>query len=133
LKGTLFHGLYFSFQSSLKLHAYTDADWVGDPTDSHSTTGYCFLLGTLVISWRSKKQTVVAHFSTEAEYCALTDTTSELLWLIWLLQDMGVFLSFVTHVYCDNMSAIQIVHNDVFHERTKHIEIDCHFVHHHLL
>jgi transposase InsO family protein len=133
LKGTLFHGLYFSSQSSLQLHAYTDADWAGDPTDRRSTTGYCFLLGTSVISWRSKKQTVVARSSTEAEYRALADTTSELLWLRWLLQDMGVSLSSATPVYCDNRSAIQIAHNDVFHERTKHIEIDCHFVRHHLL
>jgi transposase InsO family protein len=133
LKGTLFHGLYFSSRSSLQLHAYTDADWAGDPKDRRSTTGYCFLLGTSIISWRSKKQTVVARSSTEAEYRALADTTSELLWLRWLLQDMGVSLSSATPVYCDNRSAIQIAHNDVFHERTKHIEIDCHFVCHHLL
>jgi hypothetical protein len=133
LKGTLFHGLYFSSQSPLQLHAYTNADWEGDPTDRHSTIGYCFLLGTSLISWQSKKQTVVAQSSTEAKYRALADTTAELLWLRWLLQDMGVSLSSATHVYCDNMSAIQIAHNDVFHERTKHIEIDCHLVRHHLL
>jgi hypothetical protein len=60
LKGTLFHGLYFSSQSPLQLHAYTDADWAGDPTDHRSTTSFCFLLGTSLISWRSKKQCVVA-------------------------------------------------------------------------
>jgi hypothetical protein len=133
LKGTLFHGLHFSSLSPLELYAYTDADWAGDPTDRRSTTGYCFLLGTSLISWCSKKQSVVARSSTEAEYRALADTTSELLWLRWLLQDMGVTFSSATPVYCDNRSAIQIAHNDVFHERTKHIEIDCHFVRHHLL
>lgn len=133
LKGTMFHGLHFSSQSSLELRAYSDADWAGDPTDRRSTTGFCFLLGDSLISWRSKKQTVVARSSTEAEYRALADTTSELLWLRWLLQDMGVSISTATPVYCDNRSAIQIAHNDVFHERTKHIEIDCHFVRHHLL
>jgi hypothetical protein len=133
LKGTLFHGLHFSSLSPLKLYAYTDADWAGDPTDRRSTTGYCFLLGTSLISWCSKKQSVVARSSIEAQYRALADTTSELLWLRWLLQDMGVTFSLATPVYCDNRSAIQIAHNDVFHEQTKHIEIDCHFVRHHLL
>uniref|UniRef100_A0A2N9IB75 Reverse transcriptase Ty1/copia-type domain-containing protein n=1 Tax=Fagus sylvatica TaxID=28930 RepID=A0A2N9IB75_FAGSY len=133
LKGTLFYGLHFSSQSSLTLQAYSDADWAGDPTDRRSTTGYCFLLGDSLISWRSKKQSVVAHSSTEAEYRALADTTAELLWLRWLLQDLGIDCSTAIPIHCDNRSAIQIAHNDVFHECTKHIEIDCHFVHHHLL
>uniref|UniRef100_A0A2N9GXG4 Integrase catalytic domain-containing protein n=1 Tax=Fagus sylvatica TaxID=28930 RepID=A0A2N9GXG4_FAGSY len=133
LKGTLFHGLHFSSQSSLTLQAYSDADWAGDPTDRRSTTGYCFLLGDSLISWHSKKQSVVARSSTEAEYRALADTTAELLWLRWLLQDLGIDCSTAVPIHCDNRSAIQIAHNDVFHERTKHIEIDCHFVRHHLL
>uniref|UniRef100_A0A2N9F943 Integrase catalytic domain-containing protein n=1 Tax=Fagus sylvatica TaxID=28930 RepID=A0A2N9F943_FAGSY len=133
LKGTLFHGLHFSSQSSLTLQAYSDADWVGDPTDRRSTTGYCFLLGDSLISWHSKKQSVVARSNTEAEYRALADTTAELLWLRWLLQDLGIDCSTAVPIHCDNRSAIQIAHNNVFHERTKHIEIDCHFVRHHLL
>ena len=133
LKGTLFHGLHLSSQSSLTLQAYSDANWAGDPTDRRSTTGYCFLLGDSLISWRSKKQSVVARSSTEAEYRALADTTVELLWLRWLLQDLGIDCSTAIPIHCDNRSAIKIAHNDVFHERTKHIEIDCHFVRHHLL
>ena len=133
LKGTIFDGLYFSSHSSLTLQAYSDADWADDPTDHRSTTGYCFLLGDSLISWRSKKQTVVARSSTEAEYRALVATTAELIWLRWLLQDLGVDCSTATKLYCDNRSAIQITHNDVFHERTKHIEVDCHFIRHHLL
>uniref|UniRef100_A0A2N9IJ59 Uncharacterized protein n=1 Tax=Fagus sylvatica TaxID=28930 RepID=A0A2N9IJ59_FAGSY len=132
IKGTLFHGLHFSAQSSLELRAYADADWAGDPTDRRSTTGYCFLLGSSLISWRSKKQSVVARSSTEAEYRALADATSELLWLRWLLADMGAPQTTNTPIHCDNRSAIHIAHNDVFHERTKHIEIDCHFIRHHL-
>jgi hypothetical protein len=97
LKGTLFHRLHFSSQSPLELHAFTDADWAGDPTDRRFTTGYCFLLDTSLISWCSKKQFVVARSSTMAEYRALVDTTSELLWLRWLLQDMGVSLSLLSY------------------------------------
>lgn len=78
IKGTLFHGLHFSFNSPLDLRAYSDSNWAGDPTDRRSTTGYCFFLGNSLISWRSKKQTVVARSSTKAEYSALVDTTSEL-------------------------------------------------------
>jgi hypothetical protein len=85
VKGTLFHGLHFSSHSSLDLRVYLDADWAGDSTDRRSTTGYCFLLGDSLISWRSKKQCVVVRSSIEAEYRALADTISELLWLCCLL------------------------------------------------
>ena len=127
LKGTIFDGLHFSSHSSLTFQAYSDADWVGDPTDRRSTTGYCFLLG------RSKKLTVVARSRTETEYRALAATTTGLIWLRWLLKDLGIDFSIATKLHCDNRSAIQIAHNDVFHERTKHIEIYCHFIRHHLL
>ncbi|RVW25479.1 Retrovirus-related Pol polyprotein from transposon TNT 1-94 [Vitis vinifera] len=132
-EGYPFHGLFYSAQSPLVLRAFSDADWAGDPTDRRSTTGYCFLLGSSLISWRSKKQTFMARSSTEAEYRALADTTSELLWLRWLLKDLSVSTSSATPLYCDNQSAIHIAHNDVFHERTKHIEIDCHFIRYHLV
>uniref|UniRef100_A0A2N9F7X6 Reverse transcriptase Ty1/copia-type domain-containing protein n=1 Tax=Fagus sylvatica TaxID=28930 RepID=A0A2N9F7X6_FAGSY len=96
LKDTLFYSLHFSAQSPLTLRAYSDADWVGDPTNHRSTTSYCFLLGSSLISWRSKKQSVVACSSTEVEYRAFADTTSELLLLRWLLQDLGVSISSAT-------------------------------------
>ena len=75
----------------------------------------------------------MACSSIEAKYCALVDTTFELLWLRWLLKDLGVSTSSATPLYCDNQSAIHIAYNDVFHERTKHIEIDCHFIYYHLV
>ena len=133
LKGTLFHGLFYSAQSPFVLYAFSDVDWVGDSIDRRSTTGYCFLLGSSLISWRSKKQTHVACSSAKAEYCALADITSELLWLRWLLKDLGVSTSSTTPLYCDNQSVIHIAHNDVFHERTKHIEINYHFIRYHLV
>ena len=81
LKGTLFHGLHFSSQSSFTLQGYSDENWVGYPTNHRFTTGYYFLLGDSLISWRNKKQTIVIHSNTKAEYRALVDTTAKLLWL----------------------------------------------------
>ena len=102
LKGTLFHDLFYSAQSPLVLLAFSDVGWAEDPTDHRSTTSYYFLLGSSLISWRSKKQTYVARSSTEAEYRALADTISELFWLRWLFKDLGVSTSYATPLYCDN-------------------------------
>ncbi|XP_028115143.1 uncharacterized protein LOC114313032 [Camellia sinensis] len=82
------------------------ANWAGDPTNRRSTAGFCFFLGTSLIAWRSKKQTLVACSSTEAKYRALADTTQELVWLRWLLSDLGVSHSSTTNLYCDNQSTI---------------------------
>ena len=92
---------------------------------------FCIFLGDSFISWKRKKQPIVSLSSTEAEYCAMVSITKEIVWLHWLPANMGVFLSHPTPMYCDNKSAIQIAHNSVFHERTKHIEIDCHLIRHH--
>lgn len=61
----------------------------------------------------------------------MVSTTTEIVWLCWLLSDMSVSLSELAPMYCDNKSVIQIFHNSVFHDSTKHIEIDCHLTHHH--
>ena len=102
LKDTLFHGIFYSAQSPIVLRAFSDADWAGDPIDHKSTTGYYFLLGFSLISWQSKKQTHVAYSSTEAEYRAFANITYELLWLRWFLKDLGVSISSVTPLNCDN-------------------------------
>ena len=115
LKGTLFHRLHFSSQSSLTLQAYSDVNWVGNPTDHRSIIGYYFLLDDSLISWHSKKQSVVTYSSIEAEYRELADTTVELLCLRWFLEDLGIDFSIAVPINCDNRSAIQISHNDVFH------------------
>ncbi|KAJ9567342.1 LOW QUALITY PROTEIN: hypothetical protein OSB04_003308 [Centaurea solstitialis] len=132
LRGTQFQSLLFPSTSSLKLSAYSDASWDSDPSDRKSTTGFCIFLGDSLISWKSKKQDVVSRSSTEAEYRAMAVTTCEIVWLRWLLADMGVDVSQPTPLHCDNKSAMQIAKNSVFHERTKHIEIDCHFTRQHL-
>ncbi|XP_057451895.1 uncharacterized mitochondrial protein AtMg00810-like [Lotus japonicus] len=131
LRDTQFQSLLFPSSSSLELRAYSDADWAGSPSDRKSTTGFCIFLGDSLISWKRKKQVVVSRSSTEAEYRAMASTTAEIVWLRWLLESMGVSLTAPTPMYCDNMSVIQITRNSVFHERTKHIEIDCHFTRHH--
>ena len=132
LRGTQFRTLAFPSTSSLELRAYSDANWDSDIYDRKSTAGYCVFLGDSLIAWKSKKQDVVSRSSTESEYRAMAIATCEVVWLRWLLADMGVYISRPTSLYCDNESAIMIAKNSVFHERTKHIEIDCHFTRHHL-
>ncbi|XP_028105224.1 uncharacterized protein LOC114304242 [Camellia sinensis] len=88
----------------------------GDFSDCKSTSGLCVFLGDSLISWKSKKQLVVARSNTKAEYHAMAHVTSKIVWLWWLLSNMGVSLSDSTSLYCDNQSAVQIAHNSVFHE-----------------
>ncbi|KAL4332817.1 hypothetical protein GQ457_07G032380 [Hibiscus cannabinus] len=83
--------------------------------------------GSTLISWKSKKQQTISRSSTEAEYIALAAVTCEIQWLQYLLADLHVQID-SANVYCDNLSAIKLAENLVFHERTKHIEIDCHLI-----
>lgn len=112
----------------MDLQGYTDSNWAGCPDSRHSISGYCFFIGDSLIAWRSKKQTTVARSSSEAEYKALAFATCELQWIQFLLDDLKIVHSKQPVLYCDNKSALHIAANPVFHERTKHLEIDCHVV-----
>ena len=127
LKGTLNHGLLFR-PNFLTLQAYADADWAGNLDDHCSTSGYVVFLGLPPITWVSKKQSTVSRSSTEAEYRSLASTTAEVFWICIVLKDLGVFLLDPPLLWCNNLSAIALASNPVFHSRTKHIEVDYHFI-----
>jgi hypothetical protein len=86
----------------LELCAYSDADHGSDLTDRKSVTGFCIFLGDSLIFWKSKKQYIVCQSSIKAEYHAMTSTIKEIVWLRWLLADMGVSFYHRTPIYCDN-------------------------------
>ncbi|MCI25689.1 hypothetical protein A2U01_0046880, partial [Trifolium medium] len=121
-------GLLYENKGNTQVVGYSDADWAGSPADRRSTSGYCVLIGGNLISWRSKKQNIVARSSAEAEYRAMAATACELTWLKQLLQQLKLGDVKAMKLICDNQAALHIASNPVFHERTKHIEIDCHFV-----
>ena len=121
-------GILYRPNGHLKVEGFTDANWAGSPSDRRSTTGYCTFFGGNLVTWKSKKQTVVARSSAEAEYRAMAHTATELTWLQHFLQEIGFSTPTPIQLSCDNQAAIHIASNPVFHERTKHIEVDCHYV-----
>ncbi|XP_048613467.1 uncharacterized mitochondrial protein AtMg00810-like [Brassica napus] len=128
LKGTTHMGLQLLKKQNLRLTAYTDADWAGCPSTRRSTSGFCLYLGDNLISWSAKRQPTVSRSSAEAEYKGIANAVSESCWLRNLLLVMGRPLKHSTVVFCDNVSAVYLSTNPVQHQRTKHIEIDIHFV-----
>ncbi|KAM0000492.1 putative RNA-directed DNA polymerase [Helianthus debilis subsp. tardiflorus] len=139
LQGSLNHGLLFRRSSGSTLHAYTDAnyrsltaysdaDWAGCPDDRRSTGGFAIYLGSNLVSWSARKQRTVSRSSTESEYKALADTVAELTWLDSLLHELCVPMKSAPILWCDNLGATYLSANPIFHARTKHVEVDFHFV-----
>ncbi|RVW45617.1 Retrovirus-related Pol polyprotein from transposon RE2 [Vitis vinifera] len=128
IKSTPGQGVLYENKGHTQVVGYTDADWAGSPIDRRSTSGYCVFIGGNLISWKSKKQDVVARSSAEAEYRAMALTTCELIWLRHLLRELRFGKDEQMKLICNNQAALHIASNPVFHERTKHIEVDCHFI-----
>ncbi|XP_031254793.1 uncharacterized protein LOC116112813 [Pistacia vera] len=116
IKGYPASSLYFLVDSSLLLKAFNDFDWASCVDTRRSITNFCIFLGCSLISWQAKKQTTVSRSSFEVKYSALASTTCELQWLNYLLHDLHMPHPHPALLFCDNMSALQIVANPNFHE-----------------
>jgi histone deacetylase 1/2 len=121
-------GLKINRSSSLLVSAFSNADWAGCLDDRRSTGGFAVFLGANLVSWSARKQATISRSSTEAEYKALANATAEVLWIQTLLMELGVRAPRAAKLWCDNIGAKYLSANPVFHARTKHIEVDYHFV-----
>ncbi|KAL3361573.1 hypothetical protein AABB24_014440 [Solanum stoloniferum] len=121
-------GIYLSNNTDCSITAYCDSDWAACPDTRKSVSGYVVLMGDSPISWKSKKQTTISLSSAEVEYRAIRKVVGEIVWLERLLTELNMTCTLPISVFCDSQAAIHIARNPVFHERTKHIEVDCHFV-----
>jgi len=128
VRGTMNLGLRIGNSKNMIVSGFSDADWAGCVDDRRSTGGFAIFLGDNLISWSARKQATVSRSSTEAEYKSLANATVELIWVQKLLSELRVPHSPVGHLWCDNLGATYLSANPVFHARTKHIEIDFHFV-----
>jgi len=130
LRGTSDYGLCYQgtagLDKVLDIHGFVDADWVGDLDQKISTSGYLFNLFGSAVSWMSKKQSIVALSSTEAEYMAATHARKEVVWLQRLYSSMGLVQEAI-RIDCDSQSAILLAKNPTYHSKTKHIDIQYHF------
>lgn len=120
-------GLFFESGEENHLRGYTDADYGQDIDDRISVGAFIFFLGNTPISWNSKKQSSTSRSSCESEYRALAQCSCEAIWIRRLLQELKILDTKPTTLYCDNQSTIKLSYNPVFHEKSKHFEIDYHF------
>jgi len=128
IKGTVSLGIQLRTTTTPAITAYSDADWAGCPDTRRSTSGFCVFFGGSLISWSSKRQTTVSRSSAEAEYRAIANAVSECSWLRHLLGELLCKVPTATVAFCDNISSVYMSRNPVHHRRTKHIELDIHFV-----
>nr|GFB76390.1 hypothetical protein [Tanacetum cinerariifolium] len=124
--------LYRSLSEALQFLTFTRPDLSyavnSCPATRRSTFRYCVFLGDNLLTWYSKRQDTLSRSSDEAEYCGVANAVAETSWIRNLFRELHIPLFIATLVYCDNVSAIYMSVNPVQHQRTKHIEIDIHFV-----
>jgi len=128
MQGTLSYGIEYVRDQSVTLIGFCDADWAGSEDDNRSTSGYAFSFGIGVFSWSSMKQNTVALSTAEAEYVSASEATAQAIWLRFVLDDLGEMQAEATPLFCDNMSAISMARNPIFHQRTRHINRKYHFI-----
>ena len=128
LKGTLGQGILLRAKSSTHVSGWCDSDWGGCPLTRRSLSAWIIQYGSSPIVWKILKQDTVSRLSAEAEYRAMAEATAELRWIRIILQELGIAHDGPMSLKCDSKPAIHISSNPVFHERTKHVEQDCHFV-----
>eukprot|EP00253_Pinus_taeda_P002672 PITA_02672 len=127
LHGTITLGLRYSTKD-VQLHGYTDVDWARNVIDGKSTFGCCFNLGSAKISWMSRTQNSVALSTAEAEYIAASMASCEAIWLRKLFGELFEKVLDTTMIFCDKKSGICLAENPVFHDKSKHIEIQYYFI-----
>lgn len=128
LKGTVGQGIFYAADGSFDLRGFADADWGACLDSRKSITGYMMFLGDSLVSWRSKKQRTVSRSTAEAEFRALADASCEIEWVIRIMADLLLPISMPAHLYGDNTASLYIANNSVYHERTKHVELDCYTI-----
>ncbi|GAB2274141.1 hypothetical protein Dimus_039068 [Dionaea muscipula] len=125
----MYFGLHFRPAARLILEGFSDADWASNLDDRRSTTGIFITLGGNLVAWGSRKQQTVARSNTDSEYRVLSCTATEVVWVQSLLTEIGVSLSQpVATIWCDNQGARLLAYNPIFHSKTKHIEVDVHYI-----
>lgn len=129
LKGTLDMGITFDGNCDQKnqLVAYTDSDYASCPDTRKSTSGIVLMLNNGPVIWSSRKQSIIATSTTDAEYIAMSEAAKEVVWTRRLLNELGIHQEKATVLYCDNAAAKLLVENPVFHRRTKHVDIKFHY------
>jgi len=128
IQGTLSYGIEYVRDQSVTLIGFCDADCAGSEDDNRSTSGYAFSFGIGVFSWSSMKQNTVILSTAEAEYVSASEATAQSIWLRFVLDDLGEMQAEATPLFCDNMSAISMARNPIFHQRTRHINRKYHFI-----